>query len=406
MKFLLAVLLAALSGTAVAWAVIDRKYGQSDVDFGVMDMEGNVTAEGIEDAVNLAPATAFAEVELPDGDEHDFGVMRVGQQGEHQFRIRNAGTRPLTLRLGTTSCKCTLGNLVDDQLPPGKETTVEMEWTVKTGGSEFSQTAELRTNDPETPAVQLTIRGDVIGGVEIVPKSWAFGDVAAGESIEMSAKVFNHLEHEIEPTELSFSNRSMRELAEIEVEPFTPSADDGIHANARQGFRITARVPPGMPQGAVEGSFQFGYDVLGEPEKASDASASVSGRVVGVLGMIPSTKLKEVKEGTYLLDLGRMESDGEYEARALVVVKGREHNQIQLRVGDVEPEGVLDVSLGEPRARASTALYRLHIRFVPGAEPIEMLGNGDDDFGQIMIEAADSDIPPMRLLLTFALPAE
>ncbi len=414
MKFFLCIVLAAACGTAAAWAIVERNYGRYDAYLGVIDDDGQVTAESIREVVNLAPATSFARVELPDGREHDFGVMRPDEKGEHRFRIRNAGSIPLTLRLGATSCKCTLGNLADDQLAPGAETSVAMEWVVKTNADHFSQTAELRTNDPENPAVQLLIEGHVIRGVEMTPKEWTFGDVASGEPIEMTAKVFNHLDRDIEPADVGFTSESFSDEASVEIEPFSPSPDDGIHASARQAFAITARIPPGMPQGSVRGRFRFGYRTVDEgaegvvPEDESMyVSAPVSGRVVGVLGMIPNSRLKELRDGTYLLDLGELTQGEEAEARALVMVKGRDRGELRLQIGEVSPEGVFDVELGEPTVRATSSLYRLRLHLRPDAEPIERLGGGGkNDLGKILIEADDDSIAPMRLLLKFSVGGE
>ena len=416
MKFLLALFLVAFCGTAVAWSVIDRKYGRAEVLFGVLDLDGQVTAKQIEEVVNLEPVTAFAKADLPDGSVYDFGIMQPDEKGQHEFRIRNAGDIPLTLRLGATSCKCTLGSLVNDQLGPGEETTVKMEWTVQTEANVFSQTAELRTNDPENPAVQLKVRGNVVRGVEIVPKDWTFGEIAAGEPIEMVAKVYNHSDRDIRPKDPSFSTQFMRENGAFEIEPFTPGAEDGVHAEARQGFIVTARVAAGMPTGYAQGNFMFGYEHLDEqgnpvpadpksPDKTIFVSAGVSGRVVGILGMIPSAKLKEVQDGTFLFDLGRLNPRDEPESKALVLVKGSERDKIRLRVAEVMPAGVFDVSLEEPTIRASSALYRLVIRLDPGVEPIEKLGNHKDDYGWVLIDAENAEISPMRLLLKFSVSA-
>lgn len=403
MKTFLAVLLAALAGTVAAWTIVESRYGGQQVYFGVMDLEGNVTAQDVPTLVNLGESEEVAKIELPGGNEHDFGVMRPDERGEHRFRIRNAGALPLNLRLGKTTCKCTLGDLDNNQLAPGEETTVKLEWKVETPADTFSQSAELMSNDPENPIVQLVIQGQVIRGLEIVPRAWTFGDIAAGEPITIKGTVYNHLDSDIRPDEPSFSTRFMRERGVIEVEPFTPGEADGVHASARQGFRVTATVPPGIPQGSVEGNFLFRYRRLNEDgEDQGDAEtvgASLSGRIVGVLGMIPHANLKEVKEGTYLLDLGRVAADEGHQSRAMVMVKGRQRDQIRLKIGEVHPPGVFELTLGEPTIRATTALYRLDIRLLEDRPAVALAGNINDEIGWVMIEADDADIPPMRLLI-------
>ena len=52
---------------------------------------------------------------------------------------------------GSTSCKCTLSEMTDNQLPPGGVATVKLDITLKTTGTKFRQTAEIHTNDPCSP---------------------------------------------------------------------------------------------------------------------------------------------------------------------------------------------------------------------------------------------------------------
>src|SRR3990172_3316400 len=78
----------------------------------------------------LAPAQA-TPFELPrkgepwpkvvlDSSEFDFGTMDVQQEHEHAFVVRNEGTAPLKLKVGDSTCKCTIGRLLRDEILPGK----------------------------------------------------------------------------------------------------------------------------------------------------------------------------------------------------------------------------------------------------------------------------------------------
>lgn len=416
MKWAITIVVAAVLGTAAAWAMVDSKYGQREMYFGVIDANGEVTAEDIPSVVNLDDSSAYAKIALPDGHEHDFGVMRPDQKGEHVFRIRNEGSIPLTLTIGAATCKCTLGSLENEKLMPDEETTVKMEWSIETDADEFEQSAELRTNDPERPAVQFKITGRVVRGVELVPRALTFGEAAAGDPIELTAKIYNYQDEDIDIRDVRFSGDFLTENAEVDIEPFTPSAEDGIHADAREGYRVNIEIPPGLPQGSMQTNIGFGFVKLDEdgnvipvdpddPEKMTYLPASLAGRVVGVLSMITSSKLKELDGGTYVYDIGRLRPEDDFEAKALVVVKGSQRDNTNLSVGEVHPEGVLEARLEEPLMRGQMALHRLVIRFKPGPEPVERLGKNKQDYGWVLIESDNAKVPPMRVVLKFALPA-
>lgn len=69
----------------------------------------------------LAPSGGQAIV---DQDEFNFGRMEVTEDGKHEFTITNQGDKTLSLNPGPTSCKCTLSEIKDSELAPGKSTKV------------------------------------------------------------------------------------------------------------------------------------------------------------------------------------------------------------------------------------------------------------------------------------------
>ena len=69
-----------------------------------------------------------AKVVVVNGSEFDFGVMERNGTRSHRFEIKNAGTAPLQLEKGETTCKCTINKLVDGVLKPGESVMVELEW--------------------------------------------------------------------------------------------------------------------------------------------------------------------------------------------------------------------------------------------------------------------------------------
>ena len=417
MKFLLILVLSAIAGTAVAWTINEQSYGDREAYFGPMGLEGEVTAENVIKHVSKQWPTRYPHAELVGGNVHHFGVMAPGEKGSHTFTIRNTGESNLSLKLGASTCKCTFGNLEDNELPPGEQTEIKLQWTVKTNADRFSQSAEILTNDPERVAIPLKIEGQVVRDLEFQPSQWAFGEVAAGEPIELEAKAYNYSETKIEPTEVKFSTATLNERAEIQVTEFEPGEADGVYSEARQGFQIRATIAPGLRQGPISDNFSFGYRRV-EPQGdtgAAQASGSgpeqhavmpVTGRIVGALSMVTSSRLDGVPGGGYVYDFGRLDADDPSEAVALVMLKGSHRQDTQLSVGETSPPGVVQARLEQGQSRGKMTLYRLHLDLVPGQEPIERLGKNDDDYGWVWIESDNPAVPPMKLLLKFALPAK
>lgn len=417
MKFWLILVLSAVAGTAVAWTINERSFGNREAHFGPIGLEGGITADNVVQHVRGQWPSQLPRAEVIGEAEYNFGVMAPEEKGSHTFTIRNTGQSDLSLKLGASTCKCTFGSLENNRLPPGEQTDVTLQWTIKTDSNRFNQSAEILTNDPENVAIPLKIQGKVVRGIEIDPKQWTFGEVAAGEPIEMTAKIYNYLQHDIEPTETEFASKSLNEAADFKVTAFEPSAEDGVYADARQGFRVQATIRPGLPQGPISDNFLFRYrhvdengDALGAEwngdENENRAVASVVGRIVGALSMVTSSKLDGVSGGGYVYDFGHLEPGDPTEGNALVMLKGSHQQGTKLSVGETSPEGVVEARLEEGQSRGKMTLYRLHIDLIPGQEPIARRGNHENDYGWVWIESDNSKVPPLKLLLKFVLPAE
>src|SRR5262245_19382233 len=72
--------------------------------------------------VKANEVAARIEVDEPN---FKFGAMQRGTHKSHEFTIRNIGQSPLKLRVGGTSCKCTLGEVSEKPLPPNETTKVK-----------------------------------------------------------------------------------------------------------------------------------------------------------------------------------------------------------------------------------------------------------------------------------------
>ncbi len=408
-------LLSGLIGIGAAWLITHYRYG-AESRFGPFGGDGQLTAStAVAHMDSLTPSDGNPKAVVADGQtSYDFGIMKPGSKGEHTFVIANEGQSNLDLRLGASTCKCTLGDLENESVKPGTSTRVTLSWTVKPNDVSFSQSAQVLTNDPANPALTFAIVGKVVRDFDVVPQEWTFGDVSAVEPFEVSGTIYSFLDNDIEPVDPVFSSPDLTELTEFTVESFKPTDEGyGIHASARQGFRVQAKVAPGLRQGPLFRKLIFGYHKLDSQgnriinsdaagDAVSQVSIPVSGSLVGPLSMILNEDLKEVS-GAYVYDLGRIGKNDPLTANAFVVLKGREHDNVKLRIGETSPEGVIKAKLGEPRGTGSTKLFPLEIELIPGTESVERRGLNEDDYGWIWIESDTPKVSRMRVALKFSL---
>src|SRR3972149_5879611 len=178
MRILGLILAAAVAGATIGAAVA---YVETRPGGGVA---AGPTASSGESA---APAGAAPRVEVAEP-LYEFGAMQRGTTKSHEFSVRNAGQSPLTLRVGSTTCKCTIGNVSNDPIPPGESVMVKLEWSALVNPGPFRQTATILTNDPRSSAVELLVEGEVTDATGIFPPDFMLDKITAGAT--KSAEVY------------------------------------------------------------------------------------------------------------------------------------------------------------------------------------------------------------------------
>jgi len=110
----------------------------------------------------------------------DFGNVYSGTTVKHTFRLKNAGTAPLTINGVRTSCGCTAAQPTKNQLLPGEESDIAASFDTRTDHGPATRTITVFTNDPVHQQLQLTMRGDVKVQVEATPSLVIFERVKRG----------------------------------------------------------------------------------------------------------------------------------------------------------------------------------------------------------------------------------
>lgn len=190
-------------------------------------------------AKERAKSEIGAEVYVPEA-EHDFGYIDPGTvSAHHDFEFENRGTGDLLLEPAGSSCKCTVAELNDPIIGPGESVNVRVVWNSGADLSEnFEQVAIVRTNDPDRPEVELTVRGKVARPFAFSGPIQGGTAVLAGQPMTGTALIYSQTHNNFVVLESEASS----ERVELDIQPV--DLDAISHLRGRAGFRVKATYRP------------------------------------------------------------------------------------------------------------------------------------------------------------------
>ncbi len=115
-------------------------------------------------AVDVRPHPLIEVKEL----EYNFGKIMEGNEIEHEFTVRNAGTAELTIEDVRVDCGCTAVSF-DPKIPPKGEGKLKMKVKLKNYAGKVEKKATIRSNDPQTPELVVGVQGTVVPFIEVKP---------------------------------------------------------------------------------------------------------------------------------------------------------------------------------------------------------------------------------------------
>lgn len=396
------VVFALVVGGAIGTGLGYRNYGNVDSHFGPFRGDALMAVDEIREMLEVRRAAGVPQVEVVDGSSFDFGVMRRNAQSTHVFKVKNVGDGPLELRVTGSTCKCTVGTLKNSKLAPGESTEVELEWTAKTSGKTFGQSATLQTNDPTQGEVSLEVRGNVIDLIAAEPAAWNLGDVAATEPIELRTTLFNHAAAPIIITKVQWLDEDFADSSEITFEQRKISAEEaGLHKNASEAFDVFVRVDPQAVLGTLNKRLRVEYRNRGEEDLHPPIELVLSGRVVGELSILGGAKLIGSETGNFRLKLGQAGVGEVIEEKIYIVLRGSKRDTAKLKVGSIEPEDGLEAEVGDGDQRGEITIFPLTIRTKPDAPEMVRGGQVDVEPGRISIKSDDPEVAPIAVDVLF-----
>jgi hypothetical protein len=180
------------------------------------------------------PAVAFEFTEV------NFGKVSQGTIVEKSFPIRNTGAAALRIdrvELGSQGMKIK----VKQELEPGASDSVKITWDTSGFVGEAIGQALLYLNDPKRPRVFLTLQGQVVAPVEIVPQPAFYLSQYIGEETTKSLLLRNNQDRLIELQSIESKGRHFAARFEVE-EP-------------GKAYRLIVTVPADTAAGRYHESF-------------------------------------------------------------------------------------------------------------------------------------------------------
>lgn len=127
----------------------------------------------------------------------DFGTVPKGAKLDWSFVIKNSGEADLQVLSAQPSCGCTVADY-DKVIKPGQSGKISTVVDTTSFSGPISKTVTIQTNDPNTPAAQLTVHAIVKPYVEASPAGFVRYSLLHGDTGVQSIKLYSEEEEPFE----------------------------------------------------------------------------------------------------------------------------------------------------------------------------------------------------------------
>ncbi len=313
-------------------------------------------------------------VTVLNGEMYDFGSMERGVTRSHTFLIKNTGTKPLEILLQRTTCKCTLSTIGKQKLAPGEVTEVTLEWSTKDvprNQTTFSQLAEIETNDPDRPILELRVRGEITEKYRLYPPQLEARELPGTEENRLPVRLFHYGDGAVRVVGSRFEPERYGKYFSVESEPLSPDALKAMKG-ATGGLLLHVVIRPGLPVGPVVGTLFLDLEAGGQKQTV-DIPLRLN--IVSDIVLAGGPNFDRYRT---MLDMRKVSAAEGKTETIFAFVKGPHRQDTKLSVKSVDPADVLEVTIGEPQTLPSgrSIKYTIHFRVPPGAPRTERTGRG------------------------------
>jgi len=345
---------------------------------------------------NIGLAKVGPKAVVVDGIDFNFGVGQRNGTLNHTFVFRNDGDEPLKLEKGATTCKCTLSELKTGEVPPGGTADVRLDWKLITAGEEFRQVAEIHTNDPRQPSISLTVHGTVTDLVRLDPPDLVLTNVSANDGTTATVHVYGFKVQDLQVLSHEFTNQHTASFFSLDWRPAT-AEELGKGHGATIGMTGTLTVKPGLPLGPINQTIRVKTNVPEMPQM----DLEITGSVVSDISLVGPSPFVEKHS---ILMFGIVPRARGTSAKLRVLIKGPYRKDVTLKVGQVDPADVLQVTLGDAQEinDGVIRMFPLEVKIPPGARVVNHLGSDQAKYGTITLESSHPTVKEIPIKVKFA----
>jgi len=328
---------------------------------------------------------------------YDFGEMAVGQSLSYKFVLKNEGEVPLEVKKGNTTCKCTLSEMQDNSVAPGKSIEIELTWTPKSPQENFGQTATIYTNDPKNQELKLQIEGTANNLIAFTGDStgsphWALPVMSNSEPVSFTGQIHTKYLDEFKLLEIETSKPGLTST----FKPLTPEELKAADAKSGYSIKVTAD-PKKFPLGGFTERLTVKTDIpndLAAPHSEADHKhpdghdhkhehqpgnrnfvIQVSGNHTGPIRIVPTFGV-HWNPKSMVLNLGEFSAKAGKEVTLSMFVEGTEQ-PLEIIDQEIVPD-FLKFELKRDDSFQSKTKQRYELKFaVPAGLPSVSFGQGN-----------------------------
>ncbi|HEY2411371.1 MAG TPA: DUF1573 domain-containing protein [Pirellulaceae bacterium] len=375
-----------VSGVAMAWSAtfLFTHPGARDVRVVIDRRTGGAIVAAFaapESGIKLIKPEPRAEA--PERD-FDFGLLDPGISGKHAFAIKNTGDETLELKLGGTTCKCTISGVSDSRVSPGKSATMTMEWNTGRYDPKFAQSAMILTNDPLHKQIEFTVKGQIRALVTTEPKEVTLPTIVPCQHGEGEVVVYSQMWPDFEITGASSQLGNLEWTAE-------PISDPPAHLSASSAKLVKFRFDSPVPFGSFHEQIRLDIKPEGDAESMHHQYVNVSGQALRRLSFYG-----QAIDGNGVVEFGNLtEGNGK---RIKIIAKVRDTDLV-ISQPDVQvfPE-FLKAEFRRHEGEAK-GLYELILELPSDLPPCQY---NSDPVGRVKIDTHHPRIGEIQLLVQFA----
>lgn len=296
---------------------------------------------------------------------YDFGKVFEKEKYAYSFPVRNMGQADLVIESVKPGCGCTVVDF-DEVVHPGQEGKINMVVDGNQVHGTFAKSAKVNSNDPEHPVMTITIAGEEVPYINVVPEGRVFLQGRYGEKVERQVRLSSNEEG------LDFKVTGVRSNIDHQI---TYRVDPG---DAEREWVLSVFKNPALPTGTNFGTIY----VKTNSEKAPEKVVQVQVITKGAITVQPTA-----------LNYGRVKFDpertGEPVTKTVTVLSPKEDFEI------------LEVTTSSNAYQASVTeemrgqRYKIDVTFTPPKKT----KTRQTELGEMTIKTNDPHEPTLRVKL-------